>query len=291
MARSCPRSSGAAIGGAAAVLLLVAARRKRPLWAFVGPGVAVALLIGGSGLLVAHGRNTTAPPGDAGRSEIVSRSVAWIRANVPPGSTIAYGEFLAYETAYNLAGDYGTVQIRARLSTSAITAPDGMARAGEAPADDWVAIDIAPRNVYQFYAYRAHWLTASFARTNATYWVYTTGVSTSSLSIEAALTTATGFQKLTEWSVDVPGFAPYHTSIYKVDPTTGGVRHLAPRRRPRRAQPTRRPHDQGRGRRQGARRPARRPGGRPATGPRRRRRAGQAEGRRRGADLRGLLEI
>jgi Dolichyl-phosphate-mannose-protein mannosyltransferase len=214
-----PTLVGAGIGATAAVLLLLAARRDRPLWSFVGPGVAVALLIGGSGLLVAHGRNTTDPPGDAGRSEIVSRSVAWIRANIPPGSTIAYGEFLAYETAYNLATDYGTVQIRARLSTSDVAAPDGMARTGEAPADDWVAIDIAPRNVYQFYAYRAHWLIASFARTNATYWVYTTGISTSSPTIEAALTTATGFQKLAEWSVNVPGFAPYHTSIYKVDPT------------------------------------------------------------------------
>ena len=96
-----------------AALLILAARRKRPLWAYVGPGVAVALLIGGSGLLVAHGRNTTAPPGDAGRSEIVSRSVAWIRANIPRGSTIAFGEFLAYETAYNLAADYTSVQIRA----------------------------------------------------------------------------------------------------------------------------------------------------------------------------------
>ena len=218
-----PTLAGAAIGFAAAVLLLVAAQRKRPLWAFVGPGVAVALLIGGTGLLVAHGRNTTDPPGDAGRSAIVSKSVAWIRANVPPGATIAFGEFLAYETAYNVAADYTTVQIRARLSTSSMTAPDGMARTGESPADDWVAIDIAPRNVYQFYAYRAHWLTASFARTNATYWIYTTGISTSSVSIEAALTPAAGFQKLTEWSVDVPGFAPYHTSVYKVDPTKVAV--------------------------------------------------------------------
>ena len=242
-----PTLAGAAIGGAAAVLLLVAARRKRPLWAFVGPGVAVALLIGGSGLLVAHGRNTTAPPGDAGRSEIVSRSVAWIRANVPPGSTIAYGEFLAYETAYNLAKAYGTHQIRARLSTSAVTAPDGMARAGEAPADDWVAIDIAPRNVYQFYAFRAYWLSASFARTKATYWVYTTGVSTSSPSIEAALSTATGFQKLTEWSVDVARLRAVSHLDLQGRSDHGGLRHLAPRRRPRRARPTRRPHDQGRG--------------------------------------------
>ena len=56
-----PTLAGAAIGLAAAVLLLVAARRKRPLWAFVGPGVAVALLIGGSGLLVAHGREHDGP--------------------------------------------------------------------------------------------------------------------------------------------------------------------------------------------------------------------------------------
>ena len=275
-------SPGRRSGSSAAVLLLVAAQRKRPLWAFVGPGVAVALLIGGSGLLVAHGRNTTDPPGDAGRSAIVSKSVAWIRANIPAGSTIAFGEFLAYETAYNVAADYTTVQIRARLSTSSMTAPDGMARTGESPADDWVAIDIAPRNVYQFYAYRAHWLTASFARTNATYWIYTTGISTSSVSIEAALDAG---GRLPEGSRSgawtCPGSRPYHTSIYKVDPTKVAVDTSRIVVAPDALQPDRRPHLQGRRGRQGARRPARRPGGRPAARSGRRRRAREAEGRRR----------
>ena len=144
-----------------------------------------------------------------------------------------------------------------------------------------MAIDIAPRNVYQFYAYRAHWLTASFARTNATYWVYTTGISTSSVSIEAALTTATGFQKLTEWSVDVPGFAPYHTSIYKVDPTKVAFDTsrlvIAPDALQRLVDLMTKG---GRGW-HGAGRPHLRRGGRPAEGSRRRRGAGQAEGRRR----------
>jgi hypothetical protein len=212
-------AAGAAIGGLGAVLLVVLTRRGRPLAAFVAPAVAVVLLIGGTSLVVAHGRNTLDPPGDSSRASIVSRSEAWIRANVPPGTTIAFGEFLAYETAYRLGTDYNAVQITARLSFSAPSAPEGLAWSTEPAGDDWIAVDPAPRNVYQFMAYRAKWLTAYFAKTGATYWVYSTGINTSSPTIEAALTTATGFQKVAEWTVPVQGFPDYHTSIYKVDPT------------------------------------------------------------------------
>ena len=47
--------------------------------------------------------------------------------------------------------------------------------------------------------------------------MYTTGIDTSSPTIEAALTTATGFTKVAEWTFPVAGNPPLHTSIYRID--------------------------------------------------------------------------
>lgn len=211
-------AGGAVVGAAVVGLALLLERRGNEIRGFVVPGVAVAVLLGGTGLLVAHGANSLHPAGGEARSAAVATETAWIRANIPAGTTIAYGSFLAYEVAYGLAADYGTAQIRAKISISSATAPDGLLRAGEKPADDWIAVDVAPRNVDQFQAYRADWVQTSFVRKNATYWVYTTGIDTSSPTIEAALTTATGFEKIVEWTFPVAGAAPLHTSIYRVDP-------------------------------------------------------------------------
>ena len=210
---------GLIIGLGVVGLALYYERRGREIRAFIVPAIAVLVLVGGTSLLVVHGRNSVNRAGDVARSQMVGAEVAWIRANIPPGTEIAYGSFLAYETAYYLAADYGTTEIRARISISDAAAPDGLLRAGETPAgDDWIAVDSAPRNVDQFMAYRASWLVAQFQATKAAYWVYTTGIDTSSPTIESALTTATGFTKVAEWTFPVAGTAPLHTSIYKIDP-------------------------------------------------------------------------
>jgi Dolichyl-phosphate-mannose-protein mannosyltransferase len=210
--------AGAIVGAGAAALVVGLDRRGRLVRPLVVPAVALAVLISGTTVLVAHGRNTLAPAGGQARSQAVETATAWIRNNIPAGTTIAYGSFLAYETAYPLADQYRAVAIPARLSVSSATAPDGLQWDAETPGDDWVALDIAPRNVDQFEGFRASWITTSFARTGATYWVYTTGIDTSSPTIEAALTTATGFQKVIEWSFPVPGAPPFQTTIYRVDP-------------------------------------------------------------------------
>ncbi|MGH2465055.1 MAG: hypothetical protein ACRDGI_06310, partial [Candidatus Limnocylindrales bacterium] len=210
--------AGVVVGIGAVGLALFLERRGREVRAFIVPAVAVFVLLGGAAILIAHGRNSLNRAGDVARNNAVTTEVAWIRANIPPGTKIAYGSFLAYETAYYLAADYGTTEIRARIAVSSPTAPDGLLRLGESPAgDDWIAVDSAPRNVAQFQAYRASWLVTQFQTTKALYWVYTTGIDTSSPTIEAALTTATGFTKVADWTFPVAGNPPLHTSIYRID--------------------------------------------------------------------------
>ena len=210
--------AGLVVGVGAVGVALFLERRGREVRAFIVPAVAVFVLLGGAAILVAHGRNSLNRAGDVARNNAVTTEVAWIKANIPPGTKIAYGSFLAYETAYYLAADYGTTEIRARIAVSSPTAPDGLLRLGESPpGDDWIAVDSAPRNVAQFQAYRASWLVTQFQTTKALYWVYTTGIDTSSPTIEAALTTATGFTKVAEWTFPVAGNPPLHTSIYKID--------------------------------------------------------------------------
>ena len=208
---------GGVIGALAALLLIGLDRRGRSVRPFVVSVVAIGVLVGGTGILAVHGRNTLRPAGGAARSLAVATETAWIRANLPAGTVIAYGSFLGYETAYPLAGHYRAVQVPARLSISDASAPDGLSWGSEGGQNDWVAVDIAPRNVNQFEGFRAAWIKTAFAETGATYWVYTTGIDTSSPTILAALSTAQGFQKVVSWTFPVAGTAPLAATIYKVD--------------------------------------------------------------------------
>ena len=208
---------GAIAGGATAAVVVGLDRIRRPVRLLILPAVVVAVLIGGSAILLVHSQKTLHPAGGEARSLAVAAETSWIRANVPPGSMIAYGSFLGYEAAYPLAGQYRATQVPARLSISDASAPDGLTWGGDRSADDWVAVDIAPRNVAQFEGFRAAWIKASFTQSGAAYWVYSTGIDTSSPSIEGALALASGFTKVAQWSFPVAGTAPLAATIYRVD--------------------------------------------------------------------------
>jgi Dolichyl-phosphate-mannose-protein mannosyltransferase len=208
---------GAIAGAASAAVVVGLDRARRPVRLLVLPAVVVAVLVGGSATLLGHSQKTLHPAGGEARSLAVAAEASWIRANVAPGTMIAYGSFLGYEAAYPLASEYRATQIPARLSISNASAPDGLEWGGDLSGDDWVAVDIAPRNVAQFEGFRAAWIKASFVKTGAAYWVYSTGIDTSSPSVLGALASATGFTKVAEWTFPVAGTAPLAATIYRVD--------------------------------------------------------------------------
>ena len=204
--------AGLAAGAFVGAVPELASRRPRIRGASLRLATAVVLgavgLVAASGALASHA--LTARPNATGpaRDAAVSTVSAWLRANVPPDQTVAFGSFLGYDMALGLEGRNRTVQVRHRLSVASISAPEAMLRTGEPPADDWIAIDIAPRNVSQFQAYRAAWLTQQLPAQHVAFWVYSIGISTSAPSILPALTPDHGFDQLAHWTFPVGGTAP-----------------------------------------------------------------------------------
>jgi hypothetical protein len=176
-----------------------------------------ATLIGGGGLLALHVRANATTPGGVARGDAVQNAVDWLRANVAPGSTIAFGSFLSYEMSYGLTAEYRTVQVRHRISIVDPTTPLGLLLVKDPPGDDWIAVDTAPRNVREFQAYRATWLTSSLTSKNVAYWVYATGVPTSAPTILNQLTPAHGFERVAGWSFPVRDEPAIEVAIFRVD--------------------------------------------------------------------------
>jgi hypothetical protein len=120
--------------------------------------------------------------------------------------------------AYQLVPDYRMTQVQAKLSGFDLSMPLGF-KWGSAPADDWVAADIAPRNVNQFEAYRASWVHDELTSNQVAYWIYATGATTSAPSILAQLTPDHGFQEVAQWRFEEVG-DPLTVSVFRVDLTT-----------------------------------------------------------------------
>jgi len=175
-------------------------------------GLAVCL---GAASLGARAWVTRAGSGESADAP-VRTTVDWIRANIPVGTPIAFGSFLSYEMAYSLVADYPTFQLRHRIATLDPTTPMGFKVAGEAPADDWVAADTAPRNVNEYQAFRAPWVEGLLRRWKIGYWVYSTGIDTSAPEIRAQLTPEHGFEQVASW--EFPARDHVNTvAIYRVN--------------------------------------------------------------------------
>ena len=172
------------------------------------------VMLAGTGAVVARAW-VTREGTSVTRTAAVDSAVAWVREHVPKGTSIAFGAFLSYEIAYRLVPDYRMTQVQARLSGFDLSMPLGFAW-GSVPADDWVAVDIAPRNVNQFGAYRATWVRDDLTRHQVAYWIYSTGASTSAPSILPQLTPDHGFQTVESWRF-VDGGNPVTVTILKVD--------------------------------------------------------------------------
>ena len=194
-----------------------AARTSR-LAPAVGPLVLVGALLAGSGVLGVFAILRSAPGSGPAREAAVSTAETWIREHVPHGSTIGFGSFLGYEMALGLDDDFKTVKVRHRQVVSSPTAPEGLIRAGEDPADDWLSIDIAPRNVNEFQGFRAGWLLKDLRRQDVDVWVYSIGEETAAGTVLAAATPDHGFQEIAHWSFPVSGQdRALETYVYQVN--------------------------------------------------------------------------
>lgn len=184
-------------------------------------GVAVAALIGASGLAAWHAIATRATAADSTRAAAVDAAAAWIEANVPPGARIGFGSFLGYETAVDLAGRYRMVQIHQALAVVDPAAPLGLAAGGDRTIRDWVAMDVSRRE-REFYVFRGSTFRNAVARERIGWYVYLTGPNTSVPPLLGALTPATGFTEVAkrEFRSVTSSGAPTVTAVhvFTVDP-------------------------------------------------------------------------
>jgi 4-amino-4-deoxy-L-arabinose transferase-like glycosyltransferase len=151
------------------------------------------------------------------RDQAVDTVTAWAIENVEPGSTIAFGSYLGYEMGLPLRNHYTVRQVRHVLAVGDVAAPDGVTVFGKPHVDDWVSIDIAPKNVNEFQAFSAGLFLAQLRKSEADYWAYTTGTTTAAGTIIPALEGATGFEQVAHWTFPRVRGEPIDTYVYRLD--------------------------------------------------------------------------
>lgn len=177
-------------------------------------GLLILSLIGASGLLVF---TIGLRPATTAREEAVDTVASWAQDNVEPGSTIAFGSYLGYEMALPLRRDFAVRQVRHQTVVGDVEAPDGVAVFGKPQTDDWVSVDIAPKNINEFQAFSASTFIAQLRKSGADYWAYSTGTTTSAPTIIPALEGATGFEQVAHWAFERPRGGPIDTYVYRLD--------------------------------------------------------------------------
>jgi hypothetical protein len=195
--------------------LRLAERRPRLAGAAV-PIALVALFVAASAVLAEHALTfREMRTGDA-REAAVTTTVTWVRANVPEGSTVAIGSFLSYEISLGLRGTHRTAQVRHVLAIGDPAAPRGVRHSRSDATDDWIAIDVAPRNLNEFQGFPAGELTAELRASDVEVWIYATEAAASAPTIVHALTGAPGIEELAVWSWPTPTI-PIEVHVYAID--------------------------------------------------------------------------
>lgn len=192
----------------AAGLILRSDDRRGRLASRLGEGrlaalvVAVALVAGVGTLAVRMGEGGPAARLDAARAAAVSTVTAWVRATVPAGSGIAFGQSLSQEMAVELQPAYRTVQVRERRDlVLEPAAPLGIGDTRGDRADDWVAIAASPGTAAGFVGYRAADLTADLRQKGVEVWIHAMATDFAEpLVVDRTLTPEHGFRRLASWS-------------------------------------------------------------------------------------------
>ena len=150
------------------------------------------------------------------RAAAIQTAVDWVRSNVPPGETVAIGSFLSYEISLGLRGTNPTNQVRHQTAIGDSSAPDGIRVAGQPSTDDWIAIDVGPRNVNEFQAFAAETLARRLRESGATVWIYATEAAVTAPEIVDALVDAPGVVEVGSWSWPTPTI-PIGLHVYRID--------------------------------------------------------------------------
>ncbi len=130
---------------------------------------------------------------------------------------MAIGSFLSYEISLGLRGANPTAQVRHQLVIGDPSAADGIRVSGQAATDDWISIDVAPRNVNEYQAFSAATLARDLRESGATIWIYATEAATSAPEIVDALVGVPGVEEAASWSWPTPT-VPIGLHIYRIDP-------------------------------------------------------------------------
>ena len=147
----------AGIAGAALALVTLAVGLRwlrshgRP--ALVGVLAATLAFVFGLG---AVGVRAARLPGqaDANETRATADTIAWLKATVPPGGTVAFGPYLSMETSIDIPAGYRAIQVRHFLAIADPSAALGLRGATGTP-EDFVAVDVAPIKANQFNVYAA----------------------------------------------------------------------------------------------------------------------------------------
>lgn len=177
----------------------------------------LALFVASSGVLAQHALTFRETRTGVARAAAITTSVDWVRGNVPKGSTVAIGSFLSYEISLGLRGTHRTTQVRHVLTIGDPVAPRGVRIFGAATTDDWIALDIAPRNINEFQGFAAERLAAVLQKSGVGFWIYATEGPTSAPTVIHALAETPGVEELARWSWP-SGAVPVEVHVYGIDP-------------------------------------------------------------------------
>jgi hypothetical protein len=189
---------------------------RRAATAAVPIAIAV-VLVASTAVLAQHALTFRESKSGAARQAAIEATVDWIKTNATPGETVAIGSFLSYEISLGLRGANPTRQVRHQQVVGDPTAPDGVRVSGQPPRDDWIAIDVAPRNVNEFEAFSAAELAKDLRESGATLYVYATEAATSAPEAVNALDGAPGVTEVMTRSWPTPTI-PVGIHVYRIDP-------------------------------------------------------------------------
>ncbi len=182
----------------------------------------VAAVVVGSAVLATHALAfRESATGDA-RAAAVRTTTDWIKANVPSGSHLGFGEFLAYEMALELRGRYAMATSNPSLVVANAGDPLGFGEFGQPTITDWIAVEAVSRRTLEFQAFRGSTFGNYYKGRATRIFVFSTGAPTSVPSLVPALTPDHGFTQLAHFDFPQKSRAgvvsSLDTYVFAVDP-------------------------------------------------------------------------